>query len=283
MRRTTDYIPLPMSMTIYDGKKTTGIAYTYDLDGNMISGIGKIGTKNIETYYDNCKYQSKRHGIKMKNWLIALCLLLFESLILGCFAERLTEYTIITGTIYDKANYFLDYRRLDQWKQFPEVIDVEYFNDIGISNVATENYRVRLKTALGAQVIGFKEKEPLIIIIYYSDLRIVIEIERTSDKVISILYNGERYTKNEEGYYINGIDLLELKSGIKEEQVIESISESEQNFELLLNRLCQEEEKKKVYAMVGYGIVAIAILILLIGHTIKVKNNSLINSNSDSD
>jgi len=219
----------------------------------------------------------------MKNWLIALCLLLFEILIFGCFAERLTEYTIITGTIYDKANYFLDYRRLDQWKQFPEVIDVEYFNDIGISNVATENYRVRLKTALGAQVIGFKEKEPLIIIIYYSDLRIVIEIERTSDKVISILYNGERYTKNEEGYYINGIDLLELKSGIKEEHVIESISESEQNFELLLNRLCQEEEKKKVYAMVGYGIVAIAILILLIGHTIKVKNNSLINSNSDSD
>ncbi len=37
---------------LYNGKKTTKLAYAYDADGNLVSETGKIGTEKVEKSYE---------------------------------------------------------------------------------------------------------------------------------------------------------------------------------------------------------------------------------------
>jgi len=41
-----------VSEQLYNGKKTTSLAYTYDADGNRITETGKVGTDKVEKTYE---------------------------------------------------------------------------------------------------------------------------------------------------------------------------------------------------------------------------------------
>ena len=41
-----------ISEKLYNGKKTTSLAYTYDADGNRISETGRIGTDKVNKTYE---------------------------------------------------------------------------------------------------------------------------------------------------------------------------------------------------------------------------------------